>query len=125
LDALRLTGDVQTIVSLAIGTGMRRSEIINMRWPDIKLKNRTLYIPQTKTDTPRTILLSSRAVSLPNTLPVNISERVLEIAPDSVSQAFKRACKRANKDNLRFHDCRHEAVTRFFALGLNVVASWW
>jgi integrase len=121
LDALRLTSDVQTIVSLAIETGMRRSEITNMRWSDVKLKNRTLHIPQTKTDTPRTIPLSSRAVSLLNALPVNISGVVFEIAPDSVSQAFKRACKRADIDNLRFHDCRHEAVTRFFELGLNVM----
>lgn len=121
LHALCLTSDVQIIVSLAIETGMRRSEIINMRWSDIKLKNRTLHIPQTKTDTPRTIPLSSRAVSLLNTLPINISGRVFEIAADSVSQAFKRACKRAGIDNLRLHDCRHEAVTRFFEMGLNVM----
>ena len=121
LDALRLTSNVQSIVSLAIETGMRRSEIINMRWSDIKVKNRTLHIPQTKTDTPRTIPLSSRAIRILNTLQTNISGRVFEIAADSISQAFKRACKRANIDNLRFHDCRHEAVTRFFEMGLNVM----
>jgi len=121
LHALRLTSDVQIIVSLALETGMRRSEIINMRWSDIKLKNRTLHIPQTKTDTPRTIPLSSRAVSLLNTLPANISGKVFEVAADSVSQAFKRACSRADIDNLRFHDCRHEAVTRFFEMGLNIM----
>ena len=121
LDALRFTSDVQSIVSLAIETGMRRSELINMRWSDIEMKSRTLHIPQTKTDSPRTIPLSSRAIKVLHTLQRNISEKVFEITSDSVSQAFKRACKRAGIDNLRFHDCRHEAVTRFFEMGLNVM----
>jgi integrase len=62
LAALHLTSDVQKIVSLAIETGMRRSEITNMRWSDVKLKNRTLHIPQTKTDRPRTIFVVLHAL---------------------------------------------------------------
>ena len=41
--------------------------------------------------------------------------------PDSVTQAFSRACERANISDLRFHDTRHEATTRLFEKGLNVM----
>jgi len=121
LNALRFTSEVQNIVSLAIETGMRRSEIINMRWSDINLKMRTLHIPKTKTDLPRTIPLTSQASRILTSLQRNISGQVFTISTGSVSQAFKRACKRAEIDDLRFHDCRHEAITRFFEMGLNVM----
>ena len=121
LNALRFTSEVQNIVSLAIETGMRRSEIINMRWSDINLKMRTLHIPKTKTDLPRTIPLTSQASRILTSLQRNISGQVFTISSGSVSQAFKRACKRAKIEDLRFHDCRHEAITRFFEMGLNVM----
>jgi integrase len=36
-----------------------------------------------------------------------------------MKQAFDRACKRAGIDDLRFHDLRHEAVSRLFEKGFN------
>ena len=40
-----------------------------------------------------------------------------------MSQAFERACEphRANISGLRFHDLRHEATSRLFEKGLNVM----
>jgi integrase len=40
-----------------------------------------------------------------------------------MSQAFERACEphRANIENVRFHDLRHEATSRLFEKGLNVM----
>jgi integrase len=32
-----------------------------------------------------------------------------------------RATRRANIEDLRFHDLRHEATTRFFEKGLNIM----
>lgn len=43
------------------------------------------------------------------------------IKPDSITQAFKRICKSAKISDLRFHDLRHEATSRFFELGLNIM----
>jgi len=42
------------------------------------------------------------------------------LSVDSVSQAFSRACKKANVSDARFHDLRHEAISRFFEKGLSV-----
>ena len=42
---------------------------------------------------------------------------------ESMSQAFERACEphRANIIGARFHDLRHEATSRLFEKGLNVM----
>jgi integrase len=120
LDALDETIEVKTICLLAIETGMRRSEILKIEWEHIYLDNRFLLLPDTKNGEPRTIPLSSRALAILEGIKVQ-SGKLFSTKPQSVSQAFNRACKRANLDNLRFHDLRHEATSRFFELGLNTI----
>jgi integrase len=48
------------------------------------------------------------------------SERVLPITENAAKMSWKRLAKRARLENLRFHDLRHEAISRFFEKGLNV-----
>ena len=38
-----------------------------------------------------------------------------------VKRAYIRAARRAGIENLRFHDLRHEATTRLFEKGLNII----
>lgn len=40
---------------------------------------------------------------------------------DALKQSFKRAVRRAGIAGLRLHDLRHEATSRFFEKGLNVM----
>lgn len=44
---------------------------------------------------------------------------MFDITPHAVSVAFARAVTRAGIPNLRFHDLRHESVSRLFEKGLN------
>jgi integrase len=45
---------------------------------------------------------------------------VFPLAPGAVRQAWDRLIKRAETKDLRLHDLRHEAVSRFFEYGLTV-----
>jgi integrase len=121
LDALANNPVMQRLISFAIETGMRRGELANMRWDHMNWKVRTLQIPETKTDIPRTIPLSRKATEALKELPRRLDGIVWGLRPDSITQAFKRACKRAGIENLRFHDLRHEATSRFFEKGLNTM----
>ena len=56
------TGELRRIIVIALESGMRRGEILNIRKCHIDFTLQTLLIPLTKADTPRTIPLSSRAV---------------------------------------------------------------
>lgn len=107
------------IITVAIETGMRRGEIVNMRWADIEWEAGTLYIPVTKNGHPRTIPLTGMALEVLSSLP-RTDECVFPMTGNAVRLSWERLKKKAGVDDLRFHDLRHEAVSRFFEMGLSV-----
>lgn len=121
LDLLESDKTIGPFVVLAVETGMRRGEIANIRQEHLIGEDQNLLlIPETKTDIPRTIPLSERAqVALEQLL--NETNRLSQIKAENVSQAFLRACRRCGIDDLRFHDLRHEATSRFFEKGLSLM----
>ncbi|TGP82077.1 site-specific integrase [bacterium M00.F.Ca.ET.227.01.1.1] len=113
-------------IKLAIETGMRRGELLNIRRSNLDLANGLLSIPETKTDIPRTIPLSEKAVLILRSLQdTGTEDRLFPVSANAFRLAWERCKHRAAKHkpgivDLRFHDLRHEAVSRFFELGLNV-----
>ncbi len=100
---------------------MRRGEIANMRWEHLKLSERLLSIPKTKTDVSRVIPLSQRAAATLAALAGTRQGHVFPLKPDSITQAFGRARERAGLAGLRFHDLRHEGTSRLFEKGLGLM----
>lgn len=107
------------IVMIAIETGMRRGEIVGMRWQDVDLARRIVSIPHTKTGRPRVIPLTARASAILSAQ-VRAGDSVFGITANALKLAWQRAVKKAGFDGLRFHDLRHEAVSRFFEIGLSL-----
>lgn len=130
---------LSAIILLALETAMRRAELAGVLWRNVHLKERYLVLPDTKNGERRTVPLSTRAVTLLEKLPRNIDGRVFSMRADSITQAFERARDRAlaahlaeRKEigkkpvtsfltDLRFHDLRHEAASRFFEKGLGIM----
>ena len=54
-------------------------------------------------------------------LPRNLSGVVFHMSPVALRGLWRRAFGRASIEDLRFHDLRHEATSRFFEMGLNVM----
>lgn len=116
-------------IILAVETAARRGELCALIWSDIDFQRRTLQIRAedegaAKTGTKRTVPLSQTAVDiLTESKPkrAKASDSVLQLKGDSLSQAFDRACRRSGIDGLRFHDLRHEATSRLFELGLDMM----
>lgn len=85
-------------------------------------------MPFTKTDKSRTIPLTDRALEILSgrkaALPTD-AECAFPITANAFRLAWERSKRRAEKagcvgvQELRFHDLRHEAVSRFFEMGLN------
>lgn len=119
---------VKPIVLLAIETGLRRREVLELTWPNVDLERRIAYIPTTKTGVPRTIPLTDAAIAIISGLSRADSEtgelpaddRLFPITVEAFKQAWKRVQKRSGLTDLRFHDLRHEALSRFCELGLTV-----
>ena len=122
LEAVRgYGGYLPYIVIFALETGMRRGEIARLQWKDVDLKKCTAIARNTKNGEDRTIPLSSKAIEILRQLPLDIKGQVFPIRADSITQAFDRCRQRAGIKNLRLHDLRHEATSRFFEKGLNII----
>lgn len=119
-------GYLRQIVELALETGMRQSELVGLEWERVNLHKRTIRLMegQTKNGHGRGVPLSRRAVEvLESVTPEGErSGRVFtDLTTEAVKRAFIRTCERAGIKNFRFHDLRHEATSRLFEKGLNVV----
>src|SRR5436305_1670525 len=47
-------------------------------------------------------------------------ERILPFSTDAISAAFTRACRILGIEDLRFHDLRHEGISRLFEMGRTI-----
>lgn len=110
---------LRPILILALESAMRRGEILALQWSDIDRSNRLLRIRHSKTGKPRTIALSSTALAALRSCE-NTSPKVFPVSPNAVRLAWERLCRRAGVEGLRFHDLRHEAVSRLFEFGLTL-----
>lgn len=113
---------LHSLVVLAVETGMRFGEVTSITWDNVDLKARTIHLPDTKNGHPRTVPLSTRALGAIRSVPSGYKDRVFKGKPGSIRAAFGAALKRSGVGlDLRFHDLRHEAVTRLFEKGLNPI----
>lgn len=121
---------LHSFVVLAIETGMRFGELAGVTWANVNFERRTIYLPDTKNGSPRTVPLSTRALNAINALPRSINGRLFICTPGSIRSVFLTALSKAQATQpesktflrgLRFHDLRHEAVTRLFEKGLNPI----
>jgi len=121
---------LHSFVVLAIETGMRSGELLAITWANVNFEKRTIYLPDTKNGCPRTVPLSTRALNAIRALPRAICGRLFSSGYHSIHNAFRLAVTKAQAAQadsvtflrgLRFHDLRHEAVTRLFEKGLNPI----
>jgi integrase len=110
---------IAPIIVFAVETGMRRSEILKLRWSDINRDERTAKLTDTKNGDDRVVPLTRNAFEVLENLKKE-TEFVFPISANCLQLAWRRVKKNAGIHNLRFHDLRHESISRFFEHGLTV-----
>lgn len=102
------------IVVLAISSGMRYSEIINLAWNDVDLEKQFIILHETKNGERRNVPIAGHALELlkslkkvrktdtPLLFPGNGTQK-----PTTLRRHWKLALNKAGIDNFRFHDLRH------------------
>lgn len=112
---------VAPLFEFSVETACRQGEALALKWSDVDLVKRLAVFRDTKTGDDRIIPLSSRAVRVLEALPRDIKGQVFCVPATTVRTAFEHARQRAKVDNLRWHDLRHEGVSRLHELGLSTV----
>jgi integrase len=106
---------LRPIIGLAVATGMRRSEILGLRWLDVDVAHSRIMLPQTKNGEGRIIYLNkSAAAALRYVMPLHpspLSPVFGGVTPEQVSVSFARLCRALKIQDFRFHDLRHTAAS--------------
>jgi integrase len=106
------------IVILALSTGMRRGEIMNLKWRDVDLVKGAILLQVTKNGERRYIPLFGKALDLLRAKhTTQAADSLIFPAPHSQSKpldirsAWNTALRNAGIANFRFHDLRHTAAS--------------
>ena len=117
-----ITVYLKPIVLIAIHSGMRRGEIVNLRRTEIDFKERRIILEKTKNNERRVIPMNDTLIEVLQSLPVHLhSETVFpDINGNMVTVTFERACKRAGIEDFHFHDLRHSFASYLTMDGENL-----
>lgn len=122
---------VPLAAEFALESGCRRSELLRVEWPDYDAKGGTIWLADAKNGRGRFLLLTEKAQLLVESLRGPASgSKIFETTGNQLKKAFEyaraRAAKRAqgmgrpdlaSVATLRWHDFRHEAISRCFDAG--------
>ena len=116
--------NLKPIIMLGLNTGMRRGEILNLKWQDVKLAKRVISVVQAKTGKVKYIPLNETALKIL----LNLDRRGEYIfrnrdgSPyDSLYRGFQGAVKRAGIARCSFKDLRDTFATRLVEKGVDLV----
>jgi len=127
--------NIQTLVGLAMNTGCRRGELFSLTWDRISMKNHTLTLDATTTKTKkkRTIPLNSKALAMLETWRTKKGENVTHISGlvfpsevtgkrmDNIKRSWTTLVTKAQVENFRFHDLRHDFASRLVLAGIPLI----
>jgi integrase len=110
---------MQKIVGFALFSTRRQEEITLLRWEDLdgdRVLVRDMKHPGDKKGNNVYCELPPAALAVINSMPRD-GERIFPYSTDAISAAFTRACRILGIEDLRFHDLRHEGISRLFEMG--------
>ena len=127
LEAVRLTTKSQhlePIIITALNTGMRKGEILSLKWSNVDFKNGVIIVEGTKDGEIRKISMNQKlTVPLESGKKVSKSEYVFSDNGKpygDVKTGWWTALKKAGIENLRFHDLRHTFGSRPGMVGVDI-----
>lgn len=131
---------IAPIIQFALATAMRQGEILSLEWKDLNFENSTAMLWETKNGENRRVPLFPAALVVLNSIPKATSGKVFATSTEALRQSWARCVARGRRlyladrlelgkaakdgflEGLHFHDLRHEATSRFFEMGLDMMA---
>ena len=116
----RSQSNLRNIIIFAIETGMRLGEILFLKWSDIN--NNLAVLEKTKNGDIRYVPMTKKANQILMKIQKNKNDDRVFYFWKTVSgfeSSWQKFKKREGLVDLRFHDLRHEAISRMFEKGMS------
>ena len=119
-------GKLYLLVMMAITTGSRKGELMNLRWVDIDFDRQTAYVETTKNGQPKVLPLTDEVVKELNRFKEQEPALIFnsEIKPNKSYEFYKlwkKALEQANINDFRFHDLRHTTASYLAQSGASLL----
>ncbi len=133
-----LPQSLRPLITVAIHTGMRRGELLNLTWDDVDLVGSSVFVRRSKSGEGRRIPMSPTVRRMLSALSQarrermhssvirqSEAERRVFTAPRggflrNLNRVWYRAIKRAGLEGLHFHDLRHTFASRLAMSGVDL-----
>jgi integrase len=121
------TPHLRPIVEVALLTGMRREELLGLKWEQVR--NGFIYLTETKAGKSRQIPINERSAQILRELRQKNQLKTPYVFCSSdgkrflrVKRSFASACRRAGIEEFRFHDLRHTFASHLVMKGASLKA---
>lgn len=114
----------QQMVLLALNTGMRRGELLKLRWGDVDLERGVLTVRAdiAKSKKARHIPLNREARSVIESIPQLDKDRCVILyrggQVNNITGAWRKLAERAGLEDVTFHDLRHTFASKLVQKGI-------
>jgi integrase len=110
---------------------MRVGEVGALRWKDLSKDGKSIIIrqrkhPRKKRDEVVPLVPEARDIIARQPISIESPDLIFPQNARSITSAFRKGRERSTVEDLRYHDLRHEAISRLFELGFDsmVVATF-
>jgi integrase len=117
---------LKPIVVVALNTGMRKGEILNLKWENVDLRHGFILLEITKNNERREILINEtlknclQSITRRLDVPYVFYDKATGKPYKDVRRSFATACRRAGIRDFRFHDLRHTFASHLVMAGVDI-----
>lgn len=114
------------IIAFAIFSTRRQEEIVRIKWEDLEPENSRVLVrdmknPGEKIGNDVWCELTPEALRIIKSMPTGpAGASIFPYRANNISASFIRTCALLGIEDLRFHDLRHEGVSRLFEMGRTI-----
>lgn len=117
---------LKPIVLVALHTGMRKGEILGLKWSQVDLRHGFILLGTTKNGEHKEIPINATLRQVFESIPHGPESEYIFVNRDgrpfkSVDQSFTVACRRVGIQDFHFHDLRHTFASHLIMAGVDII----
>lgn len=119
---------LKSAILISIHTGMREGELTALKWENVKLGERLIFVRNTKSGRDRALPMNEKVFQILSAMPRHFSSPFVFVSDTGTrydrfnNTPWRKALKDSGILNFRWHDLRHTCASRMAQAGVPITA---